>query len=151
MRDTGEVFDALSERDGQLRSLITNSNRVFATTAARNRELAEMFRALPTFERESTHDARRLDGVRARTPNPLVTQLRPAARELAPTLQRPVGARARPRGALPRPQPADRRLEGRPAAIEDFLDELHPLLAKLDAPLRQLNPPLAASGSTRTS
>ena len=28
-----------SERDGQLRSLIDNSNRVFATTAARNREL----------------------------------------------------------------------------------------------------------------
>ena len=51
------MFDALSERDGQLRSLITNSNRVFATTAARNQELEETFRALPTFERESTHDA----------------------------------------------------------------------------------------------
>ena len=36
VRNTGEVFDALSERDGQLASLITNSNRVFATTAARD-------------------------------------------------------------------------------------------------------------------
>ena len=36
-RNTGEVFDALSERDHQLRSLITNSNRVFETTAAPRR------------------------------------------------------------------------------------------------------------------
>ena len=42
--DTGTVFDALSERDGQLRGLIENRNRVFATTAARNRELADTFR-----------------------------------------------------------------------------------------------------------
>ena len=45
VRDTGEVFDALSERGGQLRSLIDSSNRVFATTAARSRELEETFRA----------------------------------------------------------------------------------------------------------
>src|SRR4029079_8687846 len=31
--DTGVVFDALTERDGQLASLITNSNKVFPTTA----------------------------------------------------------------------------------------------------------------------
>ena len=37
VRDSGEVFAALSERDGQLQSLITNSNKVFATTAARTR------------------------------------------------------------------------------------------------------------------
>src|SRR6185436_2086923 len=50
----------LSERDGQLRGLIENSNRVFATTAARNRELADTFRVLPTFERESTLTVNRL-------------------------------------------------------------------------------------------
>ena len=86
VRDTGEVFDALSERDGQLRSLIENSNRVFATTAARNRELEETFRALPTFERESTAHPGAPDEF-AKDTNPLVTQLRPAARQLSPTLQ----------------------------------------------------------------
>ena len=34
IRDTGVVFEALTERDDQLRELIENSNRVFATTAA---------------------------------------------------------------------------------------------------------------------
>src|SRR5215212_842003 len=49
VRDTGVVFSALSERRGQLQSLITNSNRVFETTATRDEELADTFRVLPTF------------------------------------------------------------------------------------------------------
>src|SRR5690348_10239458 len=52
--DTGTVFNALSARDDQLRSLIDNANNVFETTAARDTELADTFRILPTFEREST-------------------------------------------------------------------------------------------------
>ena len=111
IRDTGVVFEALTERDGQLRDLIENSNRVFETTAARDRELQETFIALPTFERESRETIERLDQF-ARETDPLVTQLRPAARELSPTLDRARRARARPRGVLPRVQPADRRVEG---------------------------------------
>ena len=64
VRDTGVVFDALSARQGQLRGLISNSNRVFATTAARNRELAETFVAFPTFLRETRTTTRRLLAVR---------------------------------------------------------------------------------------
>ena len=64
--DTGVVFEALTERDGQLRDLIENSNRVFQTTASRDRELQEAFVALPTFERESRADRRPADAVRAR-------------------------------------------------------------------------------------
>src|SRR5436189_119228 len=75
VRDTGAVFDALSERDGQLRGLIESSNRVFATTAKRNRELEETFKALPTFERESRTTVARLTRF-AHDTNPLVTQLR---------------------------------------------------------------------------
>jgi len=71
--------------DDQLRGLIENSNRVFETTAARDRELQETFIALPTFERESRQTIARLDQF-ARETDPLVTQLRPAARELSPTL-----------------------------------------------------------------
>ena len=110
--NTGVVFGALTERDDQLRGLIENSNRVFATTAARDRELQEAFVALPTFARESRQTLDRLDEFAADT-NPLVTQLRPAARELSPTLQRPGGARARPQRAVPRPRQADHRLEDR--------------------------------------
>src|SRR5215218_10093485 len=81
--NTGVVFQALSERDGQLRSLIENSNTVFATTAARDTELQAAFRALPTFEKESEETFDRLDEF-AKETDPLVTQLRPAARELSP-------------------------------------------------------------------
>ena len=79
------VFDALTERDGQLRALIENTNAVFATTAARDEELQAAFRALPTFERESRADLRAAG--RSPRDRPLVTQLRPAARELSPTLE----------------------------------------------------------------
>jgi phospholipid/cholesterol/gamma-HCH transport system substrate-binding protein len=141
VRDTGEVFDALSERDGQLRSLIDNSNRVFATTAARNRELEETFRALPTFERESKTTVARLTKF-AHDTNPLVTQLRPAARELSPTLVELSALAPNLEGLFRDLNPLfDASKKGLPAT-EDFLDELHPLLANLDAPLRQLNPPL---------
>ena len=45
-RNSGDVFAALSERDGQLRPLIENSNTVFSTTAARDEELqADLHRA----------------------------------------------------------------------------------------------------------
>ena len=145
VRDTGEVFDALSERDGQLRSLIENSNRVFATTAARNRELEETFRALPTFQRESTTTLARLTTF-AKDTNPLVTQLRPAARQLAPTLEELAKLAPELKTLFTNLNPLfDVAKKGLPAT-EDFLDELHPLLANFDAPLRQLNPPLLGLG-----
>jgi phospholipid/cholesterol/gamma-HCH transport system substrate-binding protein len=145
VRDTGTVFDALSERDGQLRSLIENSNRVFATTAARNDDLEQTFRALPTFEIESRRTLARLTAF-SKTANPLVTQLRPAARQLSPTLQ-DLSALAPDLNALFRNlNPLiDASKAGLPATSA-FLDELHPLLANVDAPLRQLNPPLLGLG-----
>jgi virulence factor Mce-like protein len=85
VRDGGEVFDALSERQGQLRGLIARSNEVFATTADRNQELEETFRIFPAFERESRLTLTRLSEF-ARNTDPLIQQLRPAARELSPTL-----------------------------------------------------------------
>jgi phospholipid/cholesterol/gamma-HCH transport system substrate-binding protein len=145
VRDTGVVFDALSERDGQLRSLVKNSDRVFATTARRNADLAATFRALPTFERESTLTVERLAEF-ARTANPLVTQLRPAARQLSPTLQQ-VAALAPDLQALFRDlNPAISASKAGLPALEGFLDDLRPFLGEIDAPLRQLNPALAFLG-----
>ncbi len=81
----GEVFGALSERRGQLRGLIQNAATVFATTARRNQDLADTFTILPTFLRESRTTLDRLDSF-ARNTDPLVQQLRPAAKQLSPTL-----------------------------------------------------------------
>jgi phospholipid/cholesterol/gamma-HCH transport system substrate-binding protein len=139
--NTGVVFEALTERNGQLRDLIENSNTVFATTAARDRQLQEAFVALPTFERESRATVTRLTQF-ARDTDPLVTQLRPAARELSPTLidlsalAPDLKAFFRDLGPL-----IDASVKGFPAA-ERVLEDLRPLLGQLDPALRQLNPVL---------
>jgi virulence factor Mce-like protein len=145
VRNTGFVFDALSERRGQLQSLITNSNRVFTTTASRDRELAEIFHILPTFETESEQTVRRLADYAVKT-DPLITQLRPAARELSPTLQS-LSALAPDAKALftDLDKLTDASKEGLPAT-EQFLEELHPLLPEFDPVLRQLNPMLQFIG-----
>jgi len=139
VRNTGIVFDALSNRTGQLTGLIRNSNTVFGTIAGRNRELAETFRAFPTFERESQLTLERLNRF-ARTANPVITELRPVARELSPTLR-----------SLARFAPPFRRFfidlgplitaskPGLPA-FQRFLRDLRPALGQLDPFTRTLNP-----------
>jgi phospholipid/cholesterol/gamma-HCH transport system substrate-binding protein len=143
--DTGVVFEALNERGGQLRDLIENSNRVFATTAERDRELQETFVALPTFERESRQTVERLAQF-ARDTDPLVDQLRPAARELSPTLT-DLSALAPDLKAFfsESNQLIDASKAGFPAA-ERVLEDLRPLLAQVDPALRQVNPVLEALG-----
>jgi phospholipid/cholesterol/gamma-HCH transport system substrate-binding protein len=80
---TGAVFDAISDRDGELRGLVTDSQRLFAVTAARNRDLAAIFQKLPRFERESAATLPKLTafGDHAR---PSVQQLQPAATAMGP-------------------------------------------------------------------
>jgi len=137
--NTGVVFEALTERDGQLRDLIENSNRVFQTTAQRDRELQETFLALPTFERESRQTVARLTQF-ARDTDPLVTQLRPAARELSPTLQDLSALAPDLKGFFRDLGPLiDASRRGLPAA-ERVLEDLRPLLGQIDPALRQLNP-----------
>ena len=149
VRDTGEVFAALTERQGQLRELITNSNRLFETTAARDAELADTFRILPTFLEESRVTTDRLTRF-ANDTDPLVTQLRPAARELSPTLNSLAGLAPDLKAFFRDLNPlitVSRR--GLPA-LEDFLNETTPLLAQLDPFLRQLNPILDYVGHYRS-
>jgi len=81
---TADVFDAISQREGELRGLVTDSNRLFAVTARRNKDLAGIFRALPAFERESIATLPVLTRL-AKDGDPVVKQLQPAASELGPT------------------------------------------------------------------
>ncbi|MEA2291908.1 MAG: phospholipid/cholesterol/gamma-HCH transport system substrate-binding protein [Solirubrobacteraceae bacterium] len=137
--NTGVIFAALTERDGQLRSLIENANRVFATTASRDRQLQEAFVALPTFERESRATVQRLTAF-AKNADPLVTQLRPAARELSPTLQDLKAISPDLRTLFVELQPLiDASKRGFPAA-QKVLRDLRPLIAQLDPSMRQVTP-----------
>ncbi len=143
VRDGGTVFEALSERQGQLSGLIRNSEAVFSTTARRNQELEELFRILPTFQRESRATLARLNSFAA-TADPLVQQLRPAARELTPTLV--AAEKAAPdlkaffeglRGAI---NASD---TGFPALRRLLSDDFTPLLTRLGASVGGQDPYLA--------
>jgi phospholipid/cholesterol/gamma-HCH transport system substrate-binding protein len=139
----GEVFGALSERQGQLRGLIQNAATVFATTARRNQDLADTFTILPTFLRESRATLERTDRF-AKSTDPLVQQLRPAAKELSPTLVKagelaPELQRffAGLRGTIAASQ------AGFPALRKLLDDDLPPLLARLGADVGGHDPYLA--------
>jgi phospholipid/cholesterol/gamma-HCH transport system substrate-binding protein len=139
IRDTGEVFAALTERQGQLRELISNSNRVWEVTARRNQELAETFQVLPTFLRESRETTRRLTRF-AEDTDPLIDQLRPAARELSPTLVDLNALAPDLRGFFKDLNPLVRVSRTGLPATEQVLENTEPLLARLDPFLRQFTP-----------
>ena len=139
VRDGGEVFAALSERRGQLSGLIRNSRTVFETTAARDAELAEIFTVFPTFLRETRTTLARLEEF-ARDTDPVVTQLRPAVRELSPTFIA-LGELAPDLGAFF--SGLDRAISGSRegfGALRDLLDDdLPPLLQRLDPYMQHFN------------
>src|SRR3954447_6387421 len=139
VHNTGTVFNALTARDGQLRSLITNSNRVFATTAQEQDALKAIFRVFPTFEDESRATLARLDRF-ARNTNPLVTQLRPAARELSPTLTQLALLAPDLERLLRDLGPLITASKAGLPAISTTLNRLRPVLGQLDPFLRNVNP-----------
>jgi virulence factor Mce-like protein len=148
VRNTGVVFDALSERRGQLQGAIRNSNQVFETTAARDEDLQELFRVLPTFNREATTTVNRLTEF-ARDTDPLITQLRPAAREFSPTFRQLQLLAPDLRALFRDLDPLITASETGLPAVRRFLDELGPALGEFDPVLKQLNPMLSWIGEYR--
>jgi phospholipid/cholesterol/gamma-HCH transport system substrate-binding protein len=139
VRNTAAVFNALTARDGQLSELIHNSNRVFQTTAQRNQQLAAAFRAFPQFEDQSRAVSVRLTSF-ANNANPLINQLRPAAKQLSPTLI--TASRLAPdlRGLFRNIDPLIKVSRKGLPAVSKFLDQTRPVLAQVDPFLRDLNP-----------
>jgi phospholipid/cholesterol/gamma-HCH transport system substrate-binding protein len=139
VRGVGDVFGALTERDGQLRDLIVQSNRFWAATARRDAELADTFRVLPTFLRESRVTTQRVTRFALDT-DPLIDQLRPAARELSPTLVDLAALAPDLRGFFRDLDPLVRVSRRGLPATEQVLDNTRPLLRRLDPFLSQLTP-----------
>jgi len=137
--NTGEVFDAISEREGQLQGLITNTNRVFSETNARNRELAQIFREFPRFERESritlpvlTRFGRRAD--------PVVRQLQPAASAFEPVFDDVQRLSPEFKGFFARLGPLVKAAERGVPAFEQVMARVPPVLEDFQPFLRNLNP-----------
>jgi phospholipid/cholesterol/gamma-HCH transport system substrate-binding protein len=149
VRNTGQVFDAVSERRGQLQGLIRNANTVFTTTAERDAELRELFTVFPTFNREARTTVDRLTRF-SRDTDPLVRQLRPAAREFSPTF-RSLERLAPDLKALFRDlDPLITASERGLPALRRLLEDLRPALGEFDPVLKQLNPILSYLGSYKT-
>jgi phospholipid/cholesterol/gamma-HCH transport system substrate-binding protein len=142
----GQTFDALSERPGELRSLIQNTEEVFSTTASRDQELRETFQALPTFLTQSKLTLERLDKFAADT-DPLVTQLRPSARQLSGTFLALKDLSPQLKEFFRGLKPVIRRSQEGFGALRTVLDDqLPPALGRVDAYFDQLIPALQAVG-----
>jgi phospholipid/cholesterol/gamma-HCH transport system substrate-binding protein len=76
VRNTGEVFDALGERDHQFQGLIVNGQRTFHAFAQESQAWAEAFKTLPEFERHSEIAFKELDHFAANT-SPFLDEFRP--------------------------------------------------------------------------
>ena len=141
IRNTGQVFGALSRDQQRLRDLVVNSGRLFDATADQAGNLAESIAIFPTFLDESRLTMARLKTFALDTA-PLVRDLRVVSQDLAPTL-RDVRAFApdlrRTFESLPPLIEASRT--GLPALRATLL-ELEPTLAALGPFLSQLNPML---------
>ena len=146
VRNTGEVFGALSERQGQLQSLIRNSGIVFHTTAVRNQDLEATFRALPTFESESSLTLNRLQSF-ARDANPLINQLHPSAKALSKVLKPLSKVAPDFRGFFVGLRKTEKRgVTGLPALQQLLNTDLPPLLTEIHPFSQQLTPIIAGIG-----
>jgi phospholipid/cholesterol/gamma-HCH transport system substrate-binding protein len=148
IRGTGEFFDALSERDGQLSRLITESNRLFQVTAARNRDFAAIWEELPEFSRQSRLTLPRLTEF-AKNADPVVKQLQPAASEFALTFKQLDRLSPQFEGFFTGLGPVITKSRRGVPALESLLKDFPPLLADFEPFLRNFNPLLDHLGGNR--
>jgi phospholipid/cholesterol/gamma-HCH transport system substrate-binding protein len=142
---TGSFFAAISARQGELSGLITDSNRLFQTTAGRNRDLAAIFRALPDFERQSRIALPALTAF-GQHATPVIRQLEPVADAFAPTFQSVQALAPQLKGFLARLGPVVSASKAGLPAFESILRELPPLLADFQPFLRNANPMVSYIG-----
>jgi phospholipid/cholesterol/gamma-HCH transport system substrate-binding protein len=139
VRDTGVVFEALTERDQELAGVITGSNATFGALAEQERALADTFQILPTFQRELRATLTRLDRFRVNA-HPLVRDLIPVARDISPTLRSVRTLSPRLTGFLRGLDELIGASERGFPALRRTIDGLRPVLGALDPSLANLNP-----------
>jgi virulence factor Mce-like protein len=145
IKNTGVVFNAISERQGTLRNLIDTSNQTFEATASRDEALAEVFHIFPTFLDESKATMARLQEFSAET-HPLINDFKAPADDLGPTV-RDLGDLAPDLEELFRDLPPliEASRTGAPAltdvleAARPFFDAAHPFFQELNPILSYLN------------
>jgi virulence factor Mce-like protein len=139
LRDTGIVFSALSRSPSQLQGFITNSNKVFAATAAQDVALADTVRAFPAFLVQTRATINRVTQF-ANTTKPLIDEFQPAAEQLSPALQESVALAPELRSLLVNIGPLTAAAKSGIPALEQFLNYSIPWLVRVKPYLGGLVP-----------
>jgi phospholipid/cholesterol/gamma-HCH transport system substrate-binding protein len=129
LRDTGQVFSALSASPSQLQSFIRNANTTFAATAAQSQSLAATIRAFPPFLIQTRSTINRITQFSQNT-KPLIDEFRPAARQLSPALQQSVILNPELLTLMTNLAPLTSAAKTGVPALELFLNESVPWLAR---------------------
>ena len=137
--DTGTVFESLGRRQGELQGLVVAGDRLLATTARRNADLAETVRILPTTLRELRPTLQRIESFSAEA-GPLVRDLRPAGRALAPTLADVSELSPELEGLFRALDPVIAASEDGVPALTETVAAAHPLFDRLELVLREALP-----------
>ncbi|MCZ4491335.1 MAG: phospholipid/cholesterol/gamma-HCH transport system substrate-binding protein [Baekduia sp.] len=145
---TAEVFDAISRREGELRGLVTDSQRLFATTHARNRQLAQIFQKLPRFERESSATLPKLTAFGEQA-QPVIAQLQPAATQMKPAFAALKDLAPQFDGFFGQLQDVVNASEAGLPAFDRILGNLPPLLDAFQPFLRNANPMVDYIGNNK--
>ncbi len=85
VKSTGEVFDALTQRDHQFQGFVVNGQKTFHAFAEESQAFADAFRALPAFESNSQVAFKELDKF-STIANPFFVEIRPVQRQLSSLL-----------------------------------------------------------------
>jgi phospholipid/cholesterol/gamma-HCH transport system substrate-binding protein len=130
LHNGGRVFSALSASPSQLQGFIKNSNALFAATARQNTALAAAVRAFPAFT-VAVQSTVNKTAQFADNAQPLIDELRPAARQLSPALQQLVFLAPELRDLMVNIGPLTQASKTGVPAFEKFLDQTVPLLTRL--------------------
>jgi phospholipid/cholesterol/gamma-HCH transport system substrate-binding protein len=137
--NTGTFFNAISARRGELSGLITAADNLFQTTAQRNQELAEVFKALPAFELQSRLALPALTAF-GNQADPVVRGLTPIASQLTQTFGTTAVLAPQFRQLFERLGPAVTASKRGLPALDQILGQVPPLLGAFEPFLRNANP-----------
>jgi phospholipid/cholesterol/gamma-HCH transport system substrate-binding protein len=149
VRNTGTVFQAISERNQELAGANTGSDQTFGALARQHQALQDTFQIFPVFEHESRLTLARLDRFQANT-KPLIHKLLPVANDISPTLHSVRQLSPNLKSLFIDLRPLIRASQKGLPATASFLGGLRPVLDALDPFLANLNPVIRYLGFYKT-
>lgn len=139
IRDGGSVLEAATEREGQLSSLISNADKVFAATASRSEEMKTAINLTPEFTAEIRLLLERSERF-ADDHDKLIRDLIPSAKKLSPAFKDLEQMAPEFRRLLEEIPPlTDTAVKNFPA-FNTFIEELAPLADQTVPFLQEVNP-----------